>query len=133
MSTETETTVVTTADAPAPVVAAVAVEKKNIPADVFVRIYNASATRKDAIANFEKAGYTLEYGSLIARAKSFIKKGVHLKSMPRDTAVGRKGKTLDVAKLNAVADAVAQELADAQTVKNASGDAAPGSEAPAAS
>jgi hypothetical protein len=122
MSTVEETTaVVTTADAQVnesetttPVV--VAEDKGNIPGEMFCRVWEQSATRSEALKTFHELGYSLEYGSLIARAKSFTKKGVNLKKMPREKTTGRKGKTLDVSKLNAV---VAEVSGDATKVKNA--------------
>ena len=103
-----------TPEVAAPVVAAV--QTGNIPGTVFVEVWNTSNSRKEVLARFKELGYTLEYGSLGARVKSFIAKGVKLKEMPREKTKGRKGKTLDVSKLNAVADAIAQKLADAAKV-----------------
>lgn len=106
-----------------------AVQTGNIPGPVFVEVWNTCNSRKEVLAKFKELGFTLEYGSLGARVKSFIAKGVKLKEMPREKTKGRKGKTLDVAKLNEVADAVAQKLADAAKVAAAAaeGEATPAS------
>lgn len=94
-----------------PVVEAVAKKEGNIPGELFVEVWNTSASRSEVRERFKAIGYNLEYGSLIARAKSFKAKGVDLKEMPREKTVGRKGKTLDVAKLNAVAARVKADAA----------------------
>ena len=124
-----ETTVVTTADAEVntneattPVVASTE-DKGNIPGEVFVRVWQESNSRQEALDKFTALGYHLEYGSLGARAKSFIKKGVTLKKMPRAKTTGRKGKTLDVAKLNEVVNQLAADAAAVKTAAAPQGDA----------
>ena len=91
----------------APVAAAVAAVVRNTPsAETFVRLYNASSTRKDAVARFIAAGYTMTYTNLVARANKLIDKGVALKELER----GKR--TIDVDALNALiaADAAAANV-----------------------
>ena len=85
------------------------VQEGNIPGELFVEVWNTSNSRQEALDTFAEKGYTLKYGSLGARVKSFRKAGVPMKEMPRASTTGRKGKKLDVAKLAAVAERVKQE------------------------
>lgn len=123
-------------DASAPVVTpvAVATEKKNIPGETFVRVFNQASSNKDAVARFAALGFTITVASLCARRKALVKKGVtNLKVMPRETVEGggeRKGRKLNVEALNAIAAQVTQEIADAEKVKQAAEDAAKGDSTP---
>lgn len=106
----------------------------NIPADVFVQVYNTSNTRDEVLAAFAAKGYTLTYGALISRASQYAEAGVMLKELDRKKTTGKKGKTLDVAGLNALA----AEVLAAKAITNGEGEtktdetAAPPADAPAA-
>lgn len=56
---------------------------KNIPADVFVSVYNQCETRSEVLAKFEALGFRLQYGSLISRAKAYKEAGCNLKQLKR--------------------------------------------------
>lgn len=105
-------------------VAEVAQVEGNIPGELFVEVWNSSASRQEVLDTFEGKGYTLKYGSLGARVKSFRNRGIPMKDMPRASTVGRKGKKLDVEKLTAVANRVLQKQVDAAKVVAAAGEAA---------
>lgn len=96
------------AEVVAPVAAPVAVARNTPSAETFVRLYNASSTRKDAVARFVAAGYTMTYTNLVARANKLIDKGVALKELER----GKRA--IDVDALNAMiaADATAESVAE---------------------
>jgi hypothetical protein len=72
----------------------------------FVRIWNESSSRQDALTRFKTAGYDMTYTAMVAREKSYRGKGVQLKQI--DPAP--RGKRLDV---NAINQAIA-----ARAVKN---------------
>lgn len=93
----------------APVATAPVAVARNTPsAETFVRLYNASSTRKDAVARFVAAGYTMTYTNLVARANKLIDKGVALKELER----GKRA--IDVDALNAMiaSDAAAESVAE---------------------
>lgn len=114
-------------EANTPVVNETAQVEGNIPGELFAQVWNTSNSRQEALDTFKAKGYTLKYGSLGARVKSFRKAGVTMKEMPRASTVGRKGKKLDVSKLNAAVAAVLQPAADAAKVAAAAGEANPAS------
>lgn len=103
-------------------------QEGNIPGELFAQVWNTSNSRQEALDTFKAKGYTLKYGSLGARVKSFRKAGIPMKEMPRASTVGRKGKKLDVEKITAAVLAVTQPAADAAKVAAA---AAPAGEASA--
>lgn len=93
-----ETAPATSAEATptAPAVETTVVRKS--PTDIqFVDIWNASESRKDALARFAAAGFTLSYNAMVAREKSYRAKGAKLKEI----AAAPRGRRLDVAALNA--------------------------------
>jgi hypothetical protein len=102
MSTENVEVAVATVATPA-----VAVVRNTPSAPTFVKLYNESSTRKDAVARFIAAGYTMTYTNLVARANKLIDKGVALKELER----GKR--TIDVDALNAqiAADSAAANVA----------------------
>lgn len=115
-------------EATTPVVADATQQEGNIPGELFAQVWNTSNSRQEALDTFKAKGYTLKYGSLGARVKSFRKAGVPMKEMPRASTVGRKGKKLDVAKITAAVLAVTQPAADAAKVEAAAkGEATPAS------
>lgn len=55
---------------------------RNSPtAEQFIRIWNESDSRKDALARFANAGYTVTYSAMVAREKSFRGRGYPLKEI----------------------------------------------------
>lgn len=110
MATETVTVCETGAVETAPVVAPVEVVKlKSADAFAFVRIWNASSSRQDALARFAAEGYKMTYSSMVARYNSYTnpeRKGgvINLKDMTRS----RGGRQIDTAAVNAaIAEAAA--------------------------
>jgi len=74
---------------------------RNSPdAVAFATIWNASSSRKDALARFATAGYTMSYSAMVARVKSYKNRDIHLK----DIAPADRGRRLDVAAVNAALD-----------------------------
>ena len=114
-----------TAEAPASTetqAAPVATKKKrgpNIPAKLFIEVYNSSANRDEVLAKFEAKGYKLTYGALISRASQYTEAGVQLKELDRKKTAGKKGKKLDVEELNKLA---AEVLAANAITKPAEGE-----------
>lgn len=75
----------------------------NIPANVFIEVYNSSSNRDEVLAKFKEKGYTLTYGALISRASQYADEGVMLKELDRKKTTGKKGKKLNVEELNKLA------------------------------
>lgn len=92
----------------------------NIPATVFIEVYNSSSNRDEVLAKFKEKGYTLTYGALISRASQYVEEGITLKELDRKKTTGKKGKKLNVEELNKLA----AEVLAANTIKN--GDKAEG-------
>lgn len=118
MSTETVEAPASTETQAAPV----ATKKKrgpNIPAKLFVEVYNGSSNRDEVLAKFAEKGFKLTYGALISRASQYAEAGVQLKELDRKKTAGKKGKKLDVEELNKLA---AEVLAASAITKPADGE-----------
>lgn len=108
---ETVTEQATPATAPAPVEPAAAVKRNSPDAVVFATIWNRSTSRQDALKRFADAGYTMSYGALVARVKSYTDADradgpINLKSLPAAPR-GRRIVAADVNK--AIAEAAAAD------------------------
>lgn len=72
--------------------------KKNSPdATNFARIWNASSSRKDALARFKAEGYDVSYSAMVARVKSYTSRGIKLKEIES----APRGRRLNVDEVNA--------------------------------
>lgn len=105
-ATETQEAPASTETAAAPEASNTKTKKKrgpNIPANVFVEVYNSSSNRDEVLAKFKEKGYTLTYGALISRASQYADEGITLKELDRKKTTGKKGKKLNVEELNKLA------------------------------